>query len=224
MIILCSVDGCERKSFCKGLCGLHYERVRTTGEVGSPAARRRGQPVTPRVCSVEGCARAHDAQGYCSSHYAMYRRYGDPEHPPGRVRSYAGMQCKLEGCMSKARSIGYCSEHYRRDKRWGAPDGKRPVASPRKTPQGYVQEYNPKHPNACKNGTVSQHVRVMSDMLGRSLISGENVHHKNGVRDDNRPDNLELWVTHQPSGQRPADLVEWAKEILRRYGDEDGLS
>jgi hypothetical protein len=65
--------------------------------------------------------------------------------------------------------------------------------------------------------TQKQHRVVMEELLGRALSPHENVHHTNGVRHDNRPENLELWVTSQPSGQRPADLVEWAKEILRIY-------
>lgn len=64
---------------------------------------------------------------------------------------------------------------------------------------------------------VLEHRYVMEKKLGRKLVKGENVHHKDGNKENNHPDNLELWVTLQPRGQRVEDLVEYAREILRRY-------
>jgi hypothetical protein len=58
----------------------------------------------------------------------------------------------------------------------------------------------------------------MEQKLGRYLLPSEQVHHRNGVRTDNRPKNLELWVRPQPPGIRASDAVEWAREILRQYG------
>lgn len=62
------------------------------------------------------------------------------------------------------------------------------------------------------------HRVVMESAMGRPLESYENVHHLNGCRWDNSVSNLELWVTAQPSGQRPADLAAYARRLLARYG------
>jgi hypothetical protein len=65
-----------------------------------------------------------------------------------------------------------------------------------------------------------EHRVVMADLLGRPLRKGENVHHRNGDRADNRPDNLELWASFQPPGQRVQDLVAHAQRLLDLYADE----
>lgn len=134
--------------------------------------------------------------------------------------------CTLEICNKKHKSRGYCERHYRNFLKYGDPEAvpfrvSREKGYREKTSNGYIRVYGyTDHPKNDK-GRVYEHVLVMEEQLGRYLLPGENVHHKNGDRTNNAPENLELWVVSQPSGQRPEDLVAWAKEILARYDPQN---
>ncbi len=75
----------------------------------------------------------------------------------------------------------------------------------------------PEHPNAWGEGNLYEHTVVMSEHLGRPLYPDEQVHHKNGVHNDNRFENLELKVNAHGPGITISDAIQWAQEILRRY-------
>ena len=66
---------------------------------------------------------------------------------------------------------------------------------------GYIKIKKRNHPDATCEGYVLEHRLVMEKMLGRRLLFHEEVHHKNGIKDNNRKSNLELVIKTKHYGE-----------------------
>lgn len=204
---------CGKKHTARGYCNACYLNKLNSGELENKPPINVG-----KVCSVENCGKEADRKGYCTAHYEKFRKYGDPlAYAPKRT----GGPCNVDGCSGVSVARGMCRACYSYWKNHGDAhtrfDALKKRQGDRVDDQGYVQVLAPEHPNARKSKRIPKHRLVMSEFLSRPLKANENVHHINGNKSDNRIENLELWVTAQPKGQRPQDLIEYAKRILRTY-------
>lgn len=193
----CARDGCAREAAAgrKGFCNGCY--------------RRQYSNKSGNVCRV--CGRGAIAKKLCPAHYSRLCRGFDMKKP--LVPRYKGASCSVDGCSRPTKAHCLCARHYMR-RRSGIPLDA-PPRGPR--PEGYVSGLG--YRTLLIDGKhILEHRLVMSRVLGRPLLKHESVHHKNGDRLDNRPENLELWTKHQPNGQRVVDKVRWAREILALYG------
>jgi HNH endonuclease len=191
----CSTEDCPNKVHARGMCAKHYQQDR---------ARRNGA----KQCRRAGCTLLAVFDGLCRPHYYRRRRLDDEKE----LRD--ARQCSVEGCTRPYDTGGYCQLHYARKRKTGVTG---PAALLRAvngtgylTRAGYRYRWH-------DGQRMAEHQIVMEEILGRKLEPGENIHHRNGIRSDNRPGNLELWVKMQPAGQRVEDVVAF---VVEHYPDE----
>jgi hypothetical protein len=202
---ICEVDNCDRAVVARGVCRRHYARLQRTGTLEARPWQRQAQ------CTVEGCGKDAWSGGLCEMHRWRVREHGEPgpPEPVNKRRRTERAPCSVEGCERPRKGRLYCHLHTERVRRTGSPGTVEPMfvkgrVKPGKA--GYVRLTMP------DGRRVLEHVLVKEQELGRRLVDGENVHHKNGIKSDNDPGNLELWLVMQPTGQRVTDLMAYIAE------------
>lgn len=182
-----------------------------------------------RRCKVEGCSKKVHAKGFCTRHYAQWRQYGliNEDGKPLREAFRVPLKfqddvCCYPGCGNEVRTRGWCNKHYLQFRSGIIGEDNEQLRDPKFRPgrgwrtycRGYRKVMSKGHPFADRDGYILEHRLVMEEHLGRHLESGEVVHHINGVKDDNRIENLQLRSSRADHGHGHEKIEDVEKALL----------
>jgi len=187
---ICKIDGCNRKTWSFGLCGMHYMRQRR-GEKDMRPERLslKWKENDPRRfknvgCSVDGCENKFYAKGYCRHHYHLNQYHGSPYYKKDTTKPI----CKVENCDRISTVKGFCGTHYERYRQGTKID--RPIGNGGKLNcqwKGGISSY-PNHYELKKNRLIV--LKKANWICKYCGGKADRVHHRDKTKDNHAIENL----------------------------------